>query len=798
MVDGRDHWSATDGRDVVIRMHVSRIVLHLMAAIIAVLMTTAAHAQPAAPTAPATDQLRAIEADVRLMSRQATGQPDAKDRTVLRTRLSTARQAAAALAEQLSGQLIALDAKIAELGPSPAGGSEAPEVRSQRTLLAAQRLAIDASLKRAKLLDVETTQLATDMQRADAEQFGQRMARRTASPLTPAFWGAVIGSFDADVGRIGTFFTAGERQIQASGAARGPLFAILGIIVAGLLAGPVRRGALRLGQRYLISESPGHRLRRSAYAMWAGLVGTIMPTLAVVAIIAGAGLSHLIAPGWMPLLLAIVGATGFAAFTAAMLGALLMRSQPSWRVAPIGDAVAQRLRPLSWVLAAITFVSTVVDAFNAAVGASNAAIAASIAVETAGDLALIGGALTALGRLQAAEADKEDGAATGAGLSAIALLLWIVVLVSAGALVVGYLEFSRFLVTMIVWATVVCASTYLVMTVIDDAATGIFNRTSRLGRALVRGVGVRGSALDQFGVLLSGAIRVVLGVVSLILLIAPFGTGSGLVATIENVASILEGVDIGGVVVSPGTILRGAIVFVIALLVVRGFLAWLERRYLPATDLDGSGRNSVSLIARYVGFALAAIWALASLGIGVEKIALLLSALSVGIGFGLQAITQNFVSGLILLAERPIKIGDLIKVGSDEGDVKRISVRSTELELSDHSTLIIPNSELITKPVLNKTLASPLGRVQIKFSVPVTTDADVVERILLESYAGEDAILDTPPPTVFIDSIADGRTVINSFAHVAGPRRTYTARSNVLKVVMRRLRAEGIDIGTVV
>jgi len=226
-------------------------------------------------------------------------------------------------------------------------------------------------------------------------------------------------------------------------------------------------------------------------------------------------------------------------------------------------------------------------------------------------------------------------------------------------------------------------------------------------------------------------------------------------------------------------------------------MGWLEKRYLPATDLDGSGRNSVGLVARYLGVALTVIWSLASLGIGVERIALLLSALSVGIGFGLQAITSTFVSGLILLAERPIKIGDWVRVGTDEGDVKRISVRSTEIALADHSTLIVPNSELITKTVLNKTLASPLGRLQIQFSVPLGTDAALVRQIVLDTFAAEPAILDTPAPAAFVDSIADGRILFNSFAHVASPRDAYGARSNVFLQLLTRFRTEAIDIGTV-
>lgn len=768
-----------------------RVFLALLTLWLAALATTAAHAQATDDVA---TQLQRAEADVRAIERRSDGAKDEADGALLRARLATARQSASAVVEQVSGELTAIDARIAELGPKPAGVVEPPEVRKQRAGLAAERLTLDAAAKRARLLQLEAEQLGTEIQRKQAEQFGERMSRRAGSPLMPGFWSAVVGSLDADLARIGRFVGAGLREARAKGLVTVLLLAAIGVAVAFVLIGPARRGALRLGQRYLISDAPGHRLRRSAYAVWVMLVGTVMPLLGAIAVVIALASST---PSWLPLLQAFVISTGVAAFTAAVLGALLMRSQPSWRLAPISDPVAERLRPLSWILAAITFVGSLIEAFNTSVGASTAALAASHAIESAVSLLLIGGALLALGRLHAAEIDREaEAAAARAGVGALSLVLWIVVLVSAVTLALGYIEFSQFLVTMIVWSTVLGAATYLLMSAADDAITGLFSRNSRLGRTLVRGVGVRGSTIDQFGVLFSGAVRVVLGLIAFVLLIAPFGAGSGVGSTIERIASVVDGIEIGGVAVSPGTIVRGAVVLLVGLALVRGFMAWLEKRYLPATELDGSGRNSVSLIARYIGVALATIWALASLGIGVERIALLLSALSVGIGFGLQAITQNFISGLILLAERPIKIGDLIKVGNDEGDVKRISVRSTELELGDHSTLIIPNSELITKSVLNKTLASPLGRVQVQFSVPIDADAEAVERLLLAAYADEPAILAEPPPSVFIDSIADGRTVFNSFAAVSGPRAAYGARSNVLKALMRRLREAEIDIGT--
>jgi small-conductance mechanosensitive channel len=202
------------------------------------------------------------------------------------------------------------------------------------------------------------------------------------------------------------------------------------------------------------------------------------------------------------------------------------------------------------------------------------------------------------------------------------------------------------------------------------------------------------------------------------------------------------------------------------------------------------------MVARYTGLILVVLWTLASLGIGVERIALLLSALSVGIGFGLQAITQNFVSGLILLAERPVKIGDWVRIGDQEGDVKKISVRATEIQIADRSTLIVPNSELITKSIVNKTLADPLGRITLQFSVPLGTDVEQVRRMVMAIYAAQEAVLEEPHPSLYIDTVADGRVNFKGYAFVASPRVVSATKSELWFSLLSQLPAAGIELGS--
>src|SRR3546814_13767550 len=130
-------------------------------------------------------------------------------------------------------------------------------------------------------------------------------------------------------------------------------------------------------------------------------------------------------------------------------------------------------------------------------------------------------------------------------------------------------------------------------------------------------------------------------------------------------------------------------------------------------------RLSAATLFGYAGYVLVFSLTLSAVGIGLERVAWIASALSVGIGFGLQAVVQNFVSGLILLAERPVKVGVWVSLGGIEGDIRRIIVRATEIQMGDHSTVIVPNSEFITKVVRNVTHSIPLGRVQTHLAQPL-------------------------------------------------------------------------------
>ena len=253
------------------------------------------------------------------------------------------------------------------------------------------------------------------------------------------------------------------------------------------------------------------------------------------------------------------------------------------------------------------------------------------------------------------------------------------------------------------------------------------------------------------------------------------------------------GFTIGDVTISPGASLGAVAIFILGITIVRGVHGWLTDKYLPKTSLDAAVRTSVSTTFRYIGLIVSTAAALSYAGLNLGNVALIASALSVGIGFGLQAIVQNFISGLILLAERPIKIGDWITVGDAEGDVRHINVRATQIELIDRSTLIVPNSELITKSVRNKTLTNSIARLQMKFSIPTDNDPTASATCCCHQCAVSERP-DRSETAVFIDGLDEGKVVFNAIAFVSSPRSVYSTRSALWFDILQRFRALGVPL----
>ena len=305
-------------------------------------------------------------------------------------------------------------------------------------------------------------------------------------------------------------------------------------------------------------------------------------------------------------------------------------------------------------------------------------------------------------------------------------LAWLLVIGIAVSLVGGYAGLAYFLAERLLATVAIVGAFYLLIAASDALFADLLTTETPRGRAIAINFGLDPRNVGLIGVLIAGAVRVLLVVCALVLLLGPWQVSTA--SFIDRLKGITVGFEIGGITFSFGTVLGAVAVLVLILLVTRALQRWLERQFLPHTALDPSLQLSIVTIFGYLGVIAAIAFALAQLGIDLQKIALIAGALSVGIGFGLQAIVSNFVSGLILLAERPIRVGDQIVVKGEEGKVRRISVRATEIETVDQGSVIVPNSELITGVVKNWTHANTWGRIVIRVGVGYDSDPEAGAR----------------------------------------------------------------------
>jgi len=689
-------------------------------------------------------------------------------------------------------QLNDLNARLGELGPAPASGStstETPDITRQRTSLTKERNAVDADIRLARLLIVNAQQHRTEVLAQRRAVFEAKLFERSMSPLTARFWEQMSDEWQGDkedlAGLSKEFRQGIDSALSGSSWVAILLWSLLivGVLVLGVWG-------LEVGLAWLAARSfPIGRLRRSllalltvvAYVVIAGLVGSAVWSM----------LDELGNWGTRSSRLAIqlVRLLMFMAFVVGLGRALLSNGRPSWRLPPITDPMALRLRPLPWLVALCALISGAPVSINQVIDDPlNSVLTNLIPVAVFTLTCLAGLYLVRQGRAGAAAAAQNGSPAIERpawvgllrGLVAVLLLALLVVVA------VGYLAFARVLAGQILWAGIVISLGYLLLKFADDVWMSLLSSRSNSGQRLEKSMGLRSQTLDQAAVLMSALSRIMVTFYMVIAFIAPLGSTPG--ELVQRSGRIGTRLKVGEFELDSGAVLGAVAVLVVGFLLLRLFKRWLENSYLPNTQLESGMRSSITTLLGYVGAVVVVALALSALGIGVNRIAWVASALSVGIGFGLQAIVQNFISGLILLAERPVKVGDWVVLGTAEGDVRRINVRATEIQLGARSTLIVPNSEFITKTVRNMTLANAEGRVLIRLPMPLTTDAQQVREVMLKACREHASVLPTPEPGVTLDGIENGLLVFQAIAFVPNPRMAGGVRSDLLFTILDALR----------
>lgn len=238
------------------------------------------------------------------------------------------------------------------------------------------------------------------------------------------------------------------------------------------------------------------------------------------------------------------------------------------------------------------------------------------------------------------------------------------------------------------------------------------------------------------------------------------------------------------------------LVLVSAVLIGSGyFKRALVQRVLARTSLDPGVRDSVGTIARYLFVTIGLLVVFQTVGIDLSTLTVIAGALSVGIGFGLQTITNNLISGVIILFERPIKVGDRIEIGAVDGDVVDISIRATTVRTSDNIAIIVPNSQFISSTVINWSHTDRLVRFQVPVGVSYDADPEAVRAVLLGVAAAHPGVLAEPAPVVLFEAFGDSAMMFKlgvwTTDYVARPA---AFRSELNFAIWHALKAAGIAI----
>jgi small-conductance mechanosensitive channel len=745
---------------------------------------------PAAAASPAPD-FADLAGDQQLLVKLQNQLPS----TTNDQRLAAMGQEAAAIQAAADGRVAAADAQLSRVEsalrkyPFDRPRRLSKTQAGTKVQLLAQSAAISAQLGQAQPVASLASQTFSQIAERRRESFSARVLEQTSSPLSPDFWTSLADNAGSDLGRLRSMILLSLGAAWAAPEPRGVAGLVLGILAAALFLIPLRMQAGRLGWRLCRRFGPA---ARTPAIVWTVVADVGAALLGAGAARLGLQWGGLLAPNADLMARAAVSAAVWAAAVVALGRALATDADPDHRLFRVSDGQALRTRVALVVVALVSASGRLLQRLDYVVGAS---VSATIAADCFVALAYAAAAMLLLVSFSPHGEERHADLPRAPARTVISLLLAAASAATIVSVLLGYATLAALISGQVFWLSLIAAITFLILRLIDDLCGLVATSKSRTARGLANLLGLKVSTVVQAGLLICAAVQLVLVLAAVTLALTPFGQSGELL--VGHVTALGGSIHIGKATVSPLAIVAGLATFGFGVSLAHLARNWLERRYLPATDWDAGVRNSVSTGVAYLGVAVALLCAMGVTGIGFAQIALIASALSVGIGFGLQQIVQNFVAGVILLVERPVKVGDWVNVSGVEGDILDIRVRATEIRTSDRSTVMVPNSNLITTNVQNRTRGDLQTRINIQVGVAKAFEASKARETLLKVASGHEEVLAKPAPQVFIESLsstAGAAVMMSLWVSIADPRQAHRIKSELYFAVLEDFEKVGLTL----
>lgn len=653
------------------------------------------------------------------------------------------------------------------------------EVNDYQQSLIKNRRDLQLKIQQATIIQLEANSQIAQIQQALDNIQQVQMFTHLPSPLTGEFWGQINIYHKTDQLRLAKIYTDfGNLFSQTWNSGLSSRFQMLGGILGALLIIFFVRPLIEKIITKIVEKTiPPTRLRRSLMTLCAAILSSITAGVSATVIFASLGYQDNINHSAFEFSQHIIHQLYFCGFILGLYRGFLAVKNPQWRLLPIGDKTAQAINILPFLYAIMVFLLGIIKYINTTSGVSIFAQQLCNGFFTIIAALLFLAIPIKLRQIGTERLTSSNNNGPGLGFFFIAIGLPIFCIVCIITVLTGYIHLGFSMSVWLNWVILVFSTLTLLKILLIDITNLFFDPDRWIGQK-IRLLGIKSQSMEQLATVITGAITLL----TILLIIASFLSPGNfdLILFAQHLSLILQTQKIGNISISFASIAQAFVIFIISIYCIRIIRNWLNEKLFPKTTLDHATRNSIDTIFNYCCWIIVAVIILSTLGVTAQNITWIVSALSVGIGFGLQAIVQNFVSGLILLTERPVRLGDSVTVGGVKGTVKSIKVRATEIQLSDFSTLIVPNSQLITSSVQNSTRSRHMGLISIKLPVIAPKQLERAKVLILDIMNNHPEVVETPKPSVLVDSITEIALVISITCYVNPTSSTDGVKSDIL------------------